>query len=44
MNDERRRPLRVRRKYAARRNGWMLWAAGGALLLILAARLVARLG
>jgi hypothetical protein len=40
MNDERRRPLRVRRKYAARRNGWMLWAAGGALALIVVARLV----
>lgn len=40
MNDEGRRPLRVRRKYAARRNGWMLWAAGGALVLIVVARLV----
>ena len=39
MNDDRRRPLRIRRKHTARRNGWMLWAAGGALLLIVVARL-----
>lgn len=32
------RPLRFRRKHARRRNGWLLWAAVAALLLLLAAR------
>jgi len=29
----------MRRKHTARRNGWLLWAAGGTLLLIVAARI-----